>query len=66
MKTAPFEPAADTAPSPPGPLVQPNEVIAIALSIVPSMGKRLLSPEGPEARAVLLALKLAGWKIEPL
>lgn len=49
-----------------GPLIEPAEAIAIALSIVPSMGKRLLSPEGPEARAVLLALKLAGWKIEPI
>jgi hypothetical protein len=49
----------------PGPLVEPAEAIAIALSMVPSMGKRLLSPEGPEARCVLLALKLAGWKIEP-
>jgi hypothetical protein len=49
----------------PGPLVDPAEAVAIALSIVPSMGKRLLSPDGPEVRTVLLALKLAGWKIEP-
>ena len=33
---------------PAGPLVEPAEAIAIGLSMVPSMGKRLLSPEGPE------------------
>lgn len=48
------------------PLVDPAEAIAIGLSMVPSMGKRLLSPEGVEVRQVLLALKLAGWKIEPI
>ena len=46
-----------------GPLVEPCEAIAIGLSMVPSMGKRLLSPDGPEVRAALLAVKLAGWKI---
>jgi hypothetical protein len=48
-----------------GPLVEPAEAVAIGLSIVPSMGKRLFSPEGPEVRQVLLALKLAGWEIVP-
>jgi hypothetical protein len=50
----------------PLPLVAPAEAIAIGLSMVPSMGKRLLSPDGVEVRQVLLSLKLAGWKIEPL
>lgn len=50
----------------PGPLVEPAEALAIGLSMVPSMGKRLLSPDGPEVRAALLALKLAGWKIEAI
>ena len=50
----------------PNPLVNPAEAIAIGLSMVPSMGKRLLSPEGPEVRTVLLALKLAGWKHTPI
>lgn len=48
------------------PLVEPAEALAIGLSMVPSMGKRLLSPDGPEVRAALLALKLAGWKIEAI
>lgn len=47
------------------PLVEPAEAIAIGLSMVPSMGKRLLSPEGVEVRQVLLALKLAGYEIVP-
>jgi hypothetical protein len=50
-----------------GPLVDPAEAVAIALSMLPSMGKhRLFSPDGPEARTILLALKLAGWKQEPI
>jgi hypothetical protein len=58
-----FDPPHEKGPQP---LVDPAEAIAIALSMVPSMGKRLLSPEGVEVRQVLLALKLAGWKIEPI
>lgn len=66
MKSAPFAPALDTAPPPPGPLVQPSEAIAIALSIVRWSPGTLHHPDGRVVRLVLKALKDAGWKIEPI
>lgn len=48
------------------PLVEPAEVIAIALSMVPSSTGHICSPESPAVRLILQSLKLAGWKIEPL
>ena len=47
-----------------GPLLDPAEAIAIALSSVPD-AKRLYSPDCLTVRAVLQALKQAGWKVEP-
>lgn len=49
-----------------GPLVEPAEAVAIALSMLPAKSTgQLCSPESPAVRHVLLSLKLAGWKIEP-
>jgi hypothetical protein len=47
-----------------GPLLDPAEAVAIALSSVPD-AKRLYSPECLTVRAVLQALHRAGYKIEP-
>jgi hypothetical protein len=47
------------------PLVDPAEAIAIGLSMVQPGSARLVSPDGAPVRMVQLALKLAGWKIEP-
>jgi hypothetical protein len=47
------------------PLVEPAEAVAVALSIAQPGPARLVSPEGPMVRTVLLAIKLAGYKIEP-
>jgi len=49
-----------------GPLVQPAEAIAIALSIVRYKHGDLYDPEGRVVQLVLRAIKDAGWKIEPL
>lgn len=46
-----------------GPLVEPAEAIAISLSMTQPGPARLVSPDGPMVRNVLLALKLAGYKI---
>lgn len=49
-----------------GPLVDPAEAVAIALSMLPAKSTgQLCSPESPAVRHVLLAIKLAGWKHEP-
>jgi hypothetical protein len=49
-----------------GPLVEPGEAIAIALSMLPAKSTgRICSPESPAVRLVLQSIKLAGWKIEP-
>ncbi len=48
-----------------GPLVEPAEAVAIALSMLPRSTGQLCSPNGPAVRLVLQSLKLAGWKIEP-
>jgi hypothetical protein len=47
------------------PLVDPDEAIAIALSMSQPGPARLVSPSSPMVRAILLSLKLAGHKIEP-
>lgn len=47
------------------PLVKPAEAIAIGLSMVQPGPARFVSPDGPLVRQALLALHLAGWKIEP-
>jgi hypothetical protein len=47
-----------------GPLLDPSEVIAIALSSVPE-ARKLHSPDSLTVRAVLQALYRAGYKIEP-
>jgi len=48
-----------------GPLVEPAEAVAIALSMVPAKSTgHICSPESPAVRLVLQSLKLAGWKIE--
>jgi hypothetical protein len=49
-----------------GPLVEPKEAIAIALSIVRYKPGDLLDPDGRVVRLVLKAIEQAGWKIEPL
>jgi hypothetical protein len=48
-----------------GPLVEPAEAIAIALSIVCYKPGDMLDPEGRVVTLVLRAIKEAGWKIEP-
>lgn len=49
-----------------GPLVDPAEAVAIALSMLPAKSTgQLCSPESPAVRHVLLSIRLAGWKIEP-
>jgi hypothetical protein len=49
-----------------GPLVDPGEAIAIALSMLPPKSTgRICSPQSPAVRLVLQSIKLAGWKIEP-
>jgi hypothetical protein len=47
------------------PLVDPAEAIAIALSMTQPGPARLISPEGPMVRHVMLAIKLAGYKVVP-
>ncbi|MBR0871175.1 hypothetical protein JQ633_12460 [Bradyrhizobium tropiciagri] len=47
------------------PLIDPGEAVAVALSISQPGPARLISPDGPMVRLVLLSLKLAGYKIEP-
>jgi hypothetical protein len=49
-----------------GPLVQPAEAIAIALSIVRYKPGDLYDPDGRVVQLVLRAIRDAGWKIEPL
>jgi hypothetical protein len=47
-----------------GPLVEPSEAIAIALSMLPAKSTgTLCSPDSPAVRHVLLSLKLAGYKV---
>jgi hypothetical protein len=48
-----------------GPLLEPDEVIACGLSMVLDGPIQHLSPKGRLVRMVLLALKLAGYKIVP-
>ena len=49
-----------------GPLVEPAEAVAIALSILPAKSTgRLCSPDSLAVRHILHSLKLAGWKFEP-
>lgn len=47
------------------PMVEPEEAVAIALSMTQPGPARLISPEGPMVRHVMLALKLAGYKVVP-
>ncbi|WP_407146271.1 hypothetical protein [Bradyrhizobium sp. ORS 86] len=47
------------------PLIAPNEAVAIALAMTQPGPARLVSPDGPMVRLVLMSLKLAGYKIEP-
>jgi hypothetical protein len=49
-----------------GPLVEPAEAIAIALSIVRWKPGDLLDPEGRVVTLVLKSIRRAGWKFEPL
>lgn len=49
-----------------GPLVEPAEAIAIALSLLPSKSTgHLCSPDSLAVRLILQSLKVAGWKHEP-
>jgi hypothetical protein len=49
-----------------GPLVEPGEAIAIALSMLPAKSTgRICSPNSSAVRLVLQSIKLAGWKMEP-
>ncbi|MGJ5163187.1 hypothetical protein [Bradyrhizobium sp. HKCCYLR1051] len=48
-----------------GPLVEPAEAVAIALSMAQPGPARLISPEGPMVRLILLSLRLAGYSITP-
>jgi hypothetical protein len=48
-----------------GPLVEPAEAIAIALSIVRYKPGDLHDPDGRVVQFVLRAIRDAGWKIEP-
>lgn len=49
-----------------GPLVQPNEAIAIALTTAEWKPGGMIDPDGIIVRQVLSALRQAGWKIKPL
>jgi hypothetical protein len=49
-----------------GPLVQPEEAIAIALSTAEWKPKGILDPDGVVVRHVMDGIRLAGWKFEPL
>jgi hypothetical protein len=49
-----------------GPLVEPDEAIAIALSILRWTPGNLHSPDDRAVQFILKALKDAGWKIEPI
>lgn len=49
-----------------GPLVQPAEAIAIALSIVRYKPGDLYDPEGRVVSLVMKSIHDAGWKFEPL
>ncbi len=51
-----------------GPLLDPDEVIACALNGIPHewWKKMPVSEHSEVVREVLNALRLAGWKIEPL
>jgi hypothetical protein len=46
-------------------MVTPAEAIAIALSMVPKCGGKIMSPDSAAVRLVLKAIKEAGWKLEP-
>lgn len=49
-----------------GPLLDPGEVIALALSSIPyRWSGRALGEDSPPVREVINALHLAGYKIEP-
>lgn len=49
-----------------GPLVEPAEAVAIALSMLPAKSTgQLCTPDCAAVRHVLLALQMAGWKIVP-
>jgi hypothetical protein len=48
-----------------GPLVEPAEAIAIALSIVRWKPGDLLDPEGHVVALVLKSIHDAGWKFDP-
>ena len=48
-----------------GPLIEPKEAVAVAISMTLPGPARLVSPDSPMVRLVLLSLKLAGYKIEP-
>ncbi|MGJ4888922.1 hypothetical protein ACQR1Y_12050 [Bradyrhizobium sp. HKCCYLRH3099] len=47
------------------PLVEPAEAVAIALSMGQPGPARLISPDGPLVRLILLSIRLAGYSIEP-
>jgi len=48
------------------PLVEPAEAVAIALSMLPAKSTgQLCTPDCAAVRHVLLALQMAGWKLEP-
>jgi hypothetical protein len=48
-----------------GPLVEPAEAIAIALSVTEWKPGGLIDPDGVIVATVLKAIRDAGWKIEP-
>lgn len=48
-----------------GPLVEPAEAIAIALSVAQWKPGGLLDPDGTIVQTVVKAIKDAGWKIVP-
>lgn len=49
-----------------GPLIDPEEAIAIALSMLPSSTGFICSPDAPAVRLIMHSLKSAGWKIEAI
>jgi hypothetical protein len=48
-----------------GPLVEPKEAIAIALSVAEWKPGGLIDPDGIVVQAVLQTIEKAGWKFEP-
>ena len=48
------------------PMVEPSEVIAIALSMVRWTPGRLHGPDDRIVQLILRGLREAGWKIEPI